>query len=98
MLITVVLAAEVIINRKLKGCDLMGTAAGSHHVVLNIEQNLYWEMISGWLNLTAFVLGSGTVQMRNVEELQMGNLKGRHHLGEKLFIGSKKVEKYWTMS
>jgi len=90
LLITVVLAAEVIMYRKLKGCDLMGTAAGFHHVVRNIEQNLYWEMILGWLNLTAFVLGSGMVQMGNAEELQMGNLKGRDHLGAKLIIGSKK--------
>ena len=66
---------------KLKGCDLMRTAVGSHHVVRNIEQNLYWEMILGWLNLTEFVLGSSVVQMRTAEGLQLGNLKGRDHLG-----------------
>jgi len=54
----------------------MRTAVGSHNVVRNIEQNLYWEMILGWLNLTEFVLGNSMVQMRTAEGLQLGNLKG----------------------
>jgi len=83
LLITVVLAAEVSMYLKLKGCDLLGTAGSSHHVVRNIEQNLYWEMILGWLNLTALVLCNSVVQMRNAEGLHLGNLKGRGHLGDK---------------
>jgi len=61
----------------------MRTAAASHHVARNIEQNLYWEMILGWLNLTALVLGSSMVQTRNAEGLHMGNPEGRDHLGDK---------------
>jgi len=33
-----------------------------------------------------------------LRDCRWGDLKGRDHLGEKLFIGSKKVEKYWTTS
>jgi hypothetical protein len=83
LLITVVLAAEVNMYLNLKGCDLMRTAAGSHHVFRNIEQNLFWEMILGWLNLTALILSSSMVQMRNAEGLHLGNLKVRDHLGDK---------------
>ena len=54
---------------------MMRTAAGSRHVLRNIEQNLYWEMILGWLNLTAHVLHSSLAQMRNAEGLRLGNLK-----------------------
>jgi len=61
----------------------MGTAAGSRHVVRNIEQNLYWEMILGWLNLTAFVLGSSMVEMRNAEGLQMGGSERKRPFGRK---------------
>jgi len=34
--------------------------------------------------------------MRNAEGLQLGNLKRRDHMGEKILIGSKKAEKQWT--
>jgi hypothetical protein len=43
----------------------MRTATGAHHAVHIMEHNMYWEVALGWLNLTALILGSSMVEMRN---------------------------------
>jgi hypothetical protein len=62
-----VLVAEVSMYLNLMGRELSRTLADSHHAVHNIERNIYWKMILGWLKLAALIFGTNMVEMRNAE-------------------------------